>query len=114
MKVVISNKAYLKPNEETWEYLRNQTSYHIETPGAKYPKLYQNCGTVSKDIKWIPITRLDLLGNRGINITELVDKRTKVPVEIPKPKFDLREEDQLPIFNECDDTCIINGKPGKY
>lgn len=111
MKIVVSNKIYFKPDEKTWEYVRNQTSYHIETPGAKYPKLFQNCGTVNESVKWMPVTRLDLLERIGFKVTEIVDKRSVVPAEIPEPNFKLRE-DQLPIFEECDDTCIINGKPG--
>ena len=111
MKVVISNKAYCKPSPETWEYISKQTSYHIDSPGSKYPKLYKNSGSVSEEVKWFPIARLDLLENLGIQ-PEIVDKRVLIPVEIPEPSFTLRKEDQLPIFEECDDTCIINGKPG--
>ncbi|CCI88543.1 DNA helicase, phage-associated [Yersinia phage phiR2-01] len=111
MKVVISNKAYFKPNDELWEYCSKQTTYHIETMTSKFPKMYKNSGVVAKEVKWIPITRLELLDNMDIKY-ELVDKRTLAPVEIPKPTFTLRPEDQLPIYEECDDTCIINGKPG--
>uniref|UniRef100_A0AB37G4A9 DNA helicase n=1 Tax=Phage MSP1 TaxID=2801538 RepID=A0AB37G4A9_9VIRU len=111
MKVVISNKAYFKPDDELWDYCSKQTTYHIETMTSKYPIMYKNSGVVAKEIKWIPITRLDLLDAKGVKY-ELVDKRTLAPVEIPEPQFKLREEDQLPIYEECDDTCIINGKPG--
>lgn len=112
MKVVISNKAYFKPDDELWDYCSKQTTYHIETMTSKYPIMYKNSGVVAKEIKWIPITRLDLLDAKGVKY-ELVDKRTLAPVDIPRPKFKLREEDQLPIYEECEDTCIINGKPGK-
>lgn len=111
MKVVISNKAYFKPDDDLWEYCSKQTTYHIETQTSKFPKLYKNSGVVAKDVKWIPVTRVELLDNKGIKY-EIVDKRTLAPVEMPKPSFNLRPEDQLPIFDECDDTCIINGKPG--
>lgn len=111
MKVVISNKAYCKPTPEVWEYIQKHTSYHVETPGSKYPKMFKNNGNVSSEVKWFPTTRLDLLENLGVKI-ELIDKRILVPVELPEPKFTLRSEDQLPIFEECTDTCLINGKPG--
>lgn len=111
MKVSISNKVYCKPTPEQWDYISKQTTYHIDTPGSKYPKMFKNSGSVSEEIKWFPVTRLDLLENLGI-VPEIIDRRTLVPVEIPEPIFKLREEDQLPIFEECDDTCIVNGKPG--
>lgn len=115
MKVVISNKAYFKPTPEVWEYCLAQTSYHIHPANSQYPKLYQNSGTVSKDIKWIPISRLDLLDNMKVKYT-VVDKRAVVPVELPEPTFKLRPEDQLPIYKaidpEKDSAWLINGKPG--
>ncbi len=36
MKVVISNKAYFKPDDELWDYCSKQTTYHIETMTSKY------------------------------------------------------------------------------
>lgn len=111
MKVVISNKAYCKPTPELWDYIQKHTSYHIETPGSKYPKMFKNNGNVSDEVKWFPTSRLDLLEAMNVKV-ELVDKRVLVPVELPEPKFTLRPEDQQPIFDECNDTCLINGKPG--
>ena len=112
MKIVISNKIYCKPSDELWEYLLKHTSYQIFKPGAKYPLMFQNSGSVGKEIKWFPVTRLDLLESFGQKVTEVVDKRTLVPVDMPKPSFTLRPGDQLPIYEDCNDTCIINGKPG--
>lgn len=108
MKVVLSNKAYFKPEEELWEHCSKQTTYQVLPPGAKYPKVYKNSGRVTDEVRWIPTTRLDLLGNRKI---ELVDKRVRVPVNLPEPLIPLRA-DQKQIYDECSDTAIINGKPG--
>ncbi|AFQ22277.1 putative ATP-dependent helicase [Pectobacterium phage My1] len=110
MKVVISNKAYFKPGEELWEYCSQQTTYHIQQPGAKYPKAYKNSGSIGPEIKWMPVSRLDLLEAKGIK-AEIVDKRVRVPVNLPEPVVPMRL-DQKEIYDECIDTCLINGKPG--
>ena len=41
---------------------------------------------------------------------KLIDKRVKIPIKLPEPKFKLRD-DQLEIYNEVEDSCIINAKP---
>ncbi|QFR57715.1 ATP-dependent DNA helicase [Serratia phage Slocum] len=110
MKISVSNRIYFKPDEELWEYIVNQTTYRIFKPGAKFPTIYQNSGKVGNGVYWMPVTRKDLLVAKGYKL-DVIDKRVSVPVDLPAPGFTLRE-DQQAIFNEVEDTCIINGKPG--
>lgn len=111
MKVVLSNKAYFNTTDkELWEFCRAQTMYQIYPAGSQYPTVFQNSGSVGEKLKFIPITRLEMLEQKGIRL-EIIDKRIMNDVDIPKPKFTLRE-DQQEIYDQVEDTCIINGKPG--
>ncbi|QQO38488.1 DNA helicase [Vibrio phage VPG01] len=110
MKVVLSNKAYLKPDDQLRERLEKNLTYQIFEPHSKtsIPKLILHYGLVAKGTYWLPVSRLDLL--QGYEV-EYIDKRTILPETFPEPKFTLRE-DQQEIFDEADDSCIINAKPG--
>ncbi len=108
MKIVLSNKIYLKPDEELKERLQKQLTYEIIDPQATYPRYVSHFGQVAGDVYWMPNTRLDLL--KGIDL-EIVDKRISVPAEIPEPEFTLRS-DQAEICEDVDGDCIINGAPG--
>lgn len=114
LKVSISNRMYFKPDEELWEYVKTHTTYSIMTPGAKFPKVFQNCGKVGKGIYWMPITRMDLLENKGFK-PQVIDRRACPSAKIPKPSFNLRP-DQKEIYDDIVkdgvENCIINGKPG--
>ncbi|ATS94082.1 putative ATP-dependent helicase [Pectobacterium phage DU_PP_V] len=110
MKVILSNKAYIKPTEELWEFCSTQTTYQVQDKTSRYPKIFRNSGSIGKEVKWIPITRLDLLEAKKVPI-QIIDKRVRVPARIPVPKVPLRL-DQKEIYSQCTDTCIINGKPG--
>jgi superfamily II DNA or RNA helicase len=110
MKISISNRLYFKPSPELWEYCKAQTSYQIFEGGSKYPKMFQNSGMVGNGIYWMPVTRMDLLEAQGYKCN-VVDRRTLVPVNIPKPTFTLRE-DQQKIYDEFEDTGIVNANPG--
>lgn len=111
MKVVLSNKAYFNTvDKELWELCLSQTFYQIYPHGSQYPQVFQNSGAIGERMKFIPITRLDTLTKKGLYL-EIIDKRINTPTEIPKPKFELRP-DQQEIYEQVDDTCIINGKPG--
>lgn len=65
-------------------------------------------GKVASGTYWIPINRTDLL--QGYDV-EYIDKRATPHEDFPAPSFTLRD-DQLEIFDEANDSCIINGKPG--
>lgn len=110
MKVVLSNKAYLKPDDQLRERLEKNLTYQIFEPHSKtsIPKLILHYGLVAKGTYWLPVSRLDLL--QGYEV-EYIDKRTILPETFPEPRFTLRE-DQQEIFDEADDSCIINAKPG--
>lgn len=110
MKVVLSNKAYLKPDEELQTRLEKNLTYQVYDPHAKspIPKMVMHYGPVARGTYWIPVTRLDLLQDREL---EIIDKRTLVPESYPEPSFTLRD-DQLEIYEEANDSCIINAKPG--
>lgn len=110
MKIKLTNRIYFKPDSELWDYIQKQTTYSCFKPGAKFPTVYQNSGAIANGVCWMPVTRMDLLEAQGISLS-IIDARTTVPVAIPEPKFKLRP-DQQEIFDEVDDTCIINGKPG--
>ncbi|AUG85060.1 putative ATP-dependent helicase [Vibrio phage Ceto] len=110
MKVVLSNKAYLKPDDALIERVEKNLTYQVFEPHSKtaIPKLILHYGLVAKGTYWIPVPRLDLLQGYDLDI---IDKRTYLPETFPEPKFTLRE-DQQEIFDEANDSCIINAKPG--
>lgn len=110
MKVVLSNKAYLNPDDELKKRLETGLTYQVFEPHTKkqLPKLVLHYGPVTSKTWWMPVTRLDLLQDREI---EVIDKRTQIEETFPEPSFTLRE-DQQEIFDEVDDSCIINAKPG--
>ncbi|QHJ81456.1 MAG: helicase [Bacteriophage sp.] len=110
MKIVMSNRLYFKPSEELWEHCNKHTSYQIFEGGSKYPKMFKNNGVVGNGTCWIPTSRTDLLDSMGVKYT-LIDKRAYVHAEIPKPTFILRP-DQQEIYDQCNDSGIINGNPG--
>lgn len=110
MKISVSNRIYFKPSEELWEHCRKQTTYHIFDKGSKFPKVYQNSGTMGGGLHWIPTTRLDILDSLEIPYT-IIDRQCATPALIPRPTFALRD-DQQEIADKIEGTCIINGKPG--
>ncbi len=110
MKVVLSNKAYLKPDEDLLKRIETGLKYQVFEPHSKkqIPRLILHYGMVANGVYWIPTERTDLL--EGYEI-EYVDKRAYVDADFPEPSFTLRD-DQQEIFDEADDSCIVNAKPG--
>lgn len=110
MKIVLSNKLYLKPDEELRERIEKNLTYQIFEPHSKsnIPKLIMHYGLVARGTYWMPVSRVDLLQGHEL---EIVDKRVLYPETFPEPSFTLRE-DQQEIFDEAEDSCIINAKPG--
>lgn len=111
MKVVLSNKIYLKPNEELLKRIDTNLTYQIFEPHSKkqIPKIIRHYGLVARDTYWIPAARGDLL--QDVEDLNVVDKRTIIHEDFPEPKFKLRE-DQQEIYDDVTDSCIINAKPG--
>ena len=110
MKVVLSNKAHFNCDDpELWDRCCEATTYQVFDKGSQYPKIFKNSAKVTDRQVWIPVTRYkELLRNIPL---EIIERRAVVPAEIPKPSFTLRP-DQDEIFQQVEDTCIINGKPG--
>ena len=109
MKVILSDRAYLKPDDELIKRFRTNLSYEFEpsyTNGTV--KHVHSWGPVMRGTYWIPVERLDLL--QGYEY-EIVDKRAVVPADVPEPFFDLRE-DQQGVLDRIDDTCLLNASPG--
>lgn len=119
VKIILSNKLYFKCEDlKTAGELEQGLTYQLESQGvSKYPRFMRRFGNVSKDTYWAPIGNLDFVQERltelhGKDTTfKLIDKRANVPAVIPKPSFILRN-DQQPIVDAFNDSCIINGKPG--
>lgn len=89
-------------------------TYRLETPGAtrggkkiKHVEIIRNYKLLPKGIISIPQGRTDLIPDDY----EIVDKRVFNEMPFPTPKFSLRE-DQVPVYNEANDSCFINALPG--
>ena len=109
MKVILSDRAYLKPDETLLERFKVNLCYESQGSFANAPIKYtHNWGPVMRGTYWIPVERLDLLQDYEL---EIVDKRTLVPTEIPEPFFTLRE-DQQQVLDAVGDTALINAAPG--
>lgn len=110
MKVVLSNKAYFKPDDVLLKRIETGLKYQVFEPHSKkqIPRLILHYGLVANGVYWIPTERLDLL--QGYDI-EYVDKRSYVDADFPEPTFTLRD-DQQAIYDEADGSCIVNAKPG--
>lgn len=114
MKIIKSNKIYLKPDDQLRDRIEKNLTYEVFDPFTKspIPRLVLNYGLVTKDMVWIPNTREDLL--QGYEY-ELVDKRVSKIETYPEPKFTLRT-DQQEIADEFLESglesALINAKPG--
>lgn len=118
MKLIVSNKIYFKHNNyDLLSKIEKSLTYLVDNgaPGKRgmpsRPKYLIRFGKI-RDVYWVPTGKLDYLKEVFSNEKlEIIDKRVLVPAKIPKPSFTLRK-DQQQIYNECNDSCIINGKPG--
>lgn len=111
-KAIISNRIYFNADSELAKKLMSELTYKIEVvKGAKGNfnsfEIIRNYKVPAKGVISIPQGRFDLIPS-GL---ELVDKRTLVPVEFPKPKHALFPEQQV-VYDEVNDTCLINALVG--
>ena len=67
------------------------------------PTIIKNMGRISSKLITVPTGRMDLVPDDY----EIIDKRTLVPVEFPKFKFDLRDS-QAKVHDSIQDSAIIN------
>ena len=83
MKVVISNKLYLKPDEKLLKYLERHLTFQLPQHAPNVPpKFVTQIAPVAKDIYSISRGSLHLLDSYGLEY-ELVDKRADIPADIP-------------------------------
>lgn len=113
MKVVISNKLYLKPDAKLLKHLESKLTFQLpqSAPGIA-PKFVTQLAPVAKDIYSISRGSLHLLDSYGVEY-ELVDKRANIPADIPDILLPMRS-DQEAILKQTDGFTdyIINGKVG--
>lgn len=110
MKAVISNRIYMEVDHFLREEVNKALTYEI--PGkSKYeqPTILRMAAKVRDTLMSIPSGRLDLIPKDY----EIKDKRVLVPAKFPEyPEgFSLRGS-QLEVYEEADDSCIINAKVG--
>lgn len=89
MKIVISNRIYLKAEygDDLDLELDGELTYQIDRqPISPYPEIIQNKTRVSPTVVSIPSGRLDLI-ERLVPEFTLVDKRVATDVAIPDPSF---------------------------
>ena len=115
IKIIKSNKIYLKPPEELLKLLEKQFTFEIyEHPQQQYPKIIRQINKISDEVYCIERGALNFittwLNENGFEYT-IVDKTVSVPTALPKMLLPPRE-DQLEIINAFLETGIINGSPG--
>jgi len=107
-KGVISNRIYLPKTPELFDHCLKELTYQIPNPRPMVPpEIYNDLSLISPTVFSIPVGRRDLVPDN----LELVDKRVLVPVDLPAPTVELRE-DQEDIYALVEDNCLINAKPG--
>jgi len=110
MKAVLSNRIYLTcaSGSELDNRLAESLIHKIDQmPVSQYPLVINNLQRITPTVVSIPTGRMDLIPE-GYNI---IDKRNKVEVEIPKPSFVPRENQQEAI-DFIKSTGLVDAKPG--
>lgn len=115
IKIIKSNKIYLKPPEELLKLLEKQFTFEIyEHPQQQYPKIIRQINKISDEVYCIERGALNFittwLNENGFEFI-IVDKTVKQPMSIPEPSFELRS-DQQEVYDAFDSTCIINAQGG--
>ena len=115
IKIIVSNKVYLKPPEELIKILERNYVFEIyEHHSQKYPKIVRQINRISEEVYCIERGSLEFivewLTNNGYEFT-IVDRTVECPVDIPKPSFTLRE-DQQQVYDEFTNSAIINAQGG--
>ena len=103
-KAILSNRIYMPADAKRQKLLDQELTYTIPSYNPHDPPtIIKNMGKVSNELVTIPIGRMDLIPEDF----EIIDKRTVVPVDFPKFKFDLRES-QAKVYDLIDDNAIVN------
>ena len=104
MKAILSNRIYLEVPRELKEEINSKLTYTIPSYNPlDPPQVIKNMQRINTNLISIPIGRTDLIPNEY----EVIDKRVKIPVDLPDFKFDLRQSQQ-DVFNAIEDNGIIN------
>ncbi len=104
MKAVLSNRIYMEASTELQQSIDKELTYLIPSYNPNDPpQVICNMGLVREGLISIPIGRKDLIPKNY----EVVDKRTKIPVDFPEFRFDLRPSQQV-VWDEIEDNAIIN------
>jgi len=103
-KAVLSNRIYMSADAKQQKLIDRELTYAIPTYNPmEPPTIIKNMGRISSKLITIPTGRMDLVPDDY----EIIDKRTLVPVEFPKFKFDLRDS-QAKVHDSIQDSAIIN------
>jgi len=103
-KAVLSNRIYMSADAKQQKLIDRELTYTIPTYNPmEPPTIIKNMGRISSKLITVPTGRMDLVPDDY----EIIDKRTLVPVEFPKFKFDLRDS-QAKVHDSIQDSAIIN------
>jgi len=103
-KVVLSNRIYMAADAKRQKLIDQELTYSIPSYNPmEPPTIIKNMGRISNKLISVPMGRTDLIPEDA----EIVDKRTLVPVDFPKFKFDLRDS-QAKVHDLVEDNTIIN------
>lgn len=108
MKALISNRIIMDKTPELVIHLMSELTYKFPNPKFKAaPITYCDLGFPRDDLISIPVARQDLIPKEY----DVVDRRILAPTTFPIFNATLRASQQE-IYDDVDDNCIINGKPG--
>jgi len=103
-KAILSNRIYMSADAKQQKLIDQELTYTIPTYNPmEPPTIIKNMGRISSKLITVPTGRMDLVPDDY----EIIDKRTLVPVEFPKFKFDLRDS-QAKVHDSIQDSAIIN------
>lgn len=115
IKIIVSNKVYLKPPEELLKLLNTRFQFEIyEHPQQKYPKIVKQIFKISDDVYCLERGTLSFITKW---LTEnsfeynIIDRTVSKPTQLPTPKFILRD-DQAIICDNINSSAIINAQGG--
>ena len=103
-KAILSNRIYMSADAKRQQELDAELTYTIPSYNPMDPPtVIKNMGRISKELVTVPVGRTDLIPEGS----EIIDKRTLVPVDFPEFKFKLRDS-QAKVYNSIEDNAIVN------
>jgi hypothetical protein len=98
VKAILNHRIYLDTTPELEEKLERELTYTLPPRIPTDPPIViKTFRRVRPGLVTIPGGRLDLIPHDY----EIVDKRVKSPIELPKFKFDLRPSQEM-VYSEVD------------